>query len=37
VFDAPSAVVGRQPHGIDSAILRLLPNPSGLNAHDQLP
>jgi TDG/mug DNA glycosylase family protein len=36
-FDAPSAVVGRQPAAIDGALLWLLPNPSGLNAHYQLP
>lgn len=36
-FEAPLAAVGRQPGGIEDALLWLLPNPSGLNAHYQLP
>ena len=36
-FDRPMAEVGRQPDPIGAAELWLLPNPSGLNAHYQLP
>jgi len=35
-FARPNAVVGRQPEQIDQALLWVLPNPSGLNAHYQL-
>jgi double-stranded uracil-DNA glycosylase len=34
-FDAPDATLGRQPESIDGAMLWVLPNPSGLNAHFQ--
>ena len=33
----PRAVLGRQPERIGEAALWVLPNPSGLNAHHQLP
>ncbi|WP_248147600.1 mismatch-specific DNA-glycosylase [Microbacterium aoyamense] len=33
-FDRPKAIVGRQPDGLGGAQLWVLPNPSGLNAHD---
>lgn len=36
-FDRPRAVVGPQPGRIGDALLWVLPNPSGLNAHYQLP
>jgi TDG/mug DNA glycosylase family protein len=36
-FDRPDAVIGRQPEALDGADLWVLPNPSGLNAHYQLP
>lgn len=36
-LDEPKASIGRQPDGIEGAELWLLPNPSGLNAHYQLP
>ncbi len=36
-FDRPKAVVGRQPEAVAGSDLWLLPNPSGLNAHYQLP
>lgn len=36
-FRRPSARIGPQPERIGSARLWLLPNPSGLNAHHQLP
>ncbi len=36
-FDRPRATVGRQPESIAGAGLWILPNPSGLNAHYQLP
>jgi TDG/mug DNA glycosylase family protein len=36
-FDRPRAVVGPQPERIEGAAIWLLPNPSGLNAHYQLP
>jgi TDG/mug DNA glycosylase family protein len=36
-FKRPQAVVGRQPELIGEAIIWLLPNPSGLNAHYQVP
>jgi len=35
-FARPRAVVGRQPEQINQAVLWVLPNPSGLNAHYQL-
>jgi TDG/mug DNA glycosylase family protein len=34
-FNQPKAVVGRQPEKIGDAIVWVLPNPSGLNAHYQ--
>ena len=36
-FGRPDAAVGRQPERIAGSILWVLPNPSGLNAHYQLP
>lgn len=36
-FNRPDAKVGRQPHTIGSTVVWVLPNPSGLNAHYQLP
>lgn len=36
-FDIRDAVVGRQPGDLEGALLWVLPNPSGLNAHYQLP
>jgi TDG/mug DNA glycosylase family protein len=36
-FASPGAKVGRQPDALAGAILWVLPNPSGLNAHYQLP
>jgi TDG/mug DNA glycosylase family protein len=36
-FLRPEAVIGRQPELLGSALLWLLPNPSGLQAHYQLP
>ena len=33
-FDRPKAVVGEQPEGLAGARLWVVPNPSGLNAHD---
>jgi double-stranded uracil-DNA glycosylase len=36
-FRRPHAVVGRQPQSLGPSLLWLLPNPSGLNAHYQLP
>jgi TDG/mug DNA glycosylase family protein len=36
-FDAKEAVVGRQTLGIGTTDVWVLPNPSGLNAHYQLP
>jgi double-stranded uracil-DNA glycosylase len=36
-FDRPRARVGRQPGAIAGAQVWVLPNPSGLNAHYQLP
>lgn len=36
-FKRPQAVVGRQPELIGESIIWLLPNPSGLNAHYQVP
>lgn len=35
-FARPTAALGRQPEMLGSAVLWLLPNPSGLNAHYQL-
>lgn len=34
-FRRPRAVLGRQPELLESAVLWVLPNPSGLNAHHQ--
>jgi len=36
-FTRPAAVVGRQPEAIGDTGIWLLPNPSGLNAHYQVP
>jgi TDG/mug DNA glycosylase family protein len=36
-FGRPKAAVGRQPETVDGAMLWVLPNPSGLNAHYQQP
>jgi TDG/mug DNA glycosylase family protein len=36
-FGRPKAVIGPQPDGLGSSRLWILPNPSGLNAHYQLP
>ena len=36
-FRRPEAAIGPQPEGIGDATLWLLPNPSGLQAHYQLP
>jgi TDG/mug DNA glycosylase family protein len=36
-FLRPKAVIGRQPELLGGALLWLLPNPSGLQAHYQLP
>ena len=36
-FRRPDAVIGRQPERLGDALLWLLPNPSGLQAHYQLP
>ncbi len=36
-FARPKAAVGRQPETLDGAMLWVLPNPSGLNAHYQQP
>jgi TDG/mug DNA glycosylase family protein len=36
-FRRPEAVVGRQPELLGRALLWLLPNPSGLQAHYQFP
>ena len=36
-FRRPDAVIGRQPELLGGALLWLLPNPSGLQAHYQLP
>ncbi|MGY1814085.1 G/U mismatch-specific DNA glycosylase [Blastococcus sp. SYSU D00820] len=36
-FDRPRAVLGRQPERIGGADVWVVPNPSGLNAHVQLP
>jgi double-stranded uracil-DNA glycosylase len=36
-FDRPRAVLGRQPERIGGAQTWVAPNPSGLNAHHQLP
>ncbi|MBW4640593.1 MAG: G/U mismatch-specific DNA glycosylase [Gloeocapsa sp. UFS-A4-WI-NPMV-4B04] len=35
-FNRPKAVIGKQNESLDSAIIWVLPNPSGLNAHYQL-
>jgi TDG/mug DNA glycosylase family protein len=35
-FEQPKASLGRQPERMHNAILWVLPNPSGLNAHHQL-
>jgi TDG/mug DNA glycosylase family protein len=36
-FDRPKAVLGRQPERVGGAVTWVAPNPSGLNAHHQLP
>ena len=36
-FDRPRATIGRQPELLGSSAVWVLPNPSGLNAHYQLP
>ena len=36
-FQRPKAEIGRQPERLGGALLWLLPNPSGLQAHYQLP
>jgi TDG/mug DNA glycosylase family protein len=36
-FDRPRAVLGRQPERVGGAETWVAPNPSGLNAHHQLP
>jgi TDG/mug DNA glycosylase family protein len=36
-FDRPGAVLGRQPERVGGAETWVAPNPSGLNAHHQLP
>jgi TDG/mug DNA glycosylase family protein len=36
-FDEPRTAIGRQPEGLAGSELWVLPNPSGLNAHYQLP
>ncbi len=36
-FARPKAVVGRQPEPFEGALMWVLPNPSGLNAHYQQP
>lgn len=36
-FGAPAATIGRQPERLGATGLWVLPNPSGLNAHYQLP
>jgi double-stranded uracil-DNA glycosylase len=36
-FTQPTAALGRQPETFEGAILWVLPNPSGLNAHFQAP
>jgi TDG/mug DNA glycosylase family protein len=36
-FLRPNAAIGRQPERLGAALLWLLPNPSGLQAHYQLP
>ncbi|TKJ27160.1 hypothetical protein [Blastococcus sp. CCUG 61487] len=36
-FERPRAVLGAQPESIGRALTWVLPNPSGLNAHVQLP
>jgi TDG/mug DNA glycosylase family protein len=33
-FRQPRATLGRQPDGLEGAALWVLPNPSGLNAHE---
>jgi double-stranded uracil-DNA glycosylase len=35
-FGRPKAALGKQPEGLAGAVLWVLPNPSGLNAHYQL-
>lgn len=35
-FNRPKAIIGRQNESLDSAIIWVLPNPSGLNAYYQL-
>ena len=33
-FARPKAVLGRQPEPLEGAVLWVVPNPSGLNAHE---
>jgi TDG/mug DNA glycosylase family protein len=35
-FEEPKAVLGRQPEGLAGAELWVVPNPSGLNAHETI-
>jgi TDG/mug DNA glycosylase family protein len=35
-FGAPKAELGRQPEGLEAADLWIVPNPSGLNAHETI-
>ena len=35
-FHAPKAMMGRQPEGLEGAELWVVPNPSGLNAHETI-
>ena len=35
-FGRPKAAIGRQPETLDTSVLWVLPNPSGLNAHYQV-
>jgi TDG/mug DNA glycosylase family protein len=35
-FARPKAVLGRQPESLDGALLWVVPNPSGLNAHETI-
>ena len=36
-FDKPKMVIGLQPAPLGRTAVRVLPNPSGLNAHYQMP
>jgi TDG/mug DNA glycosylase family protein len=35
-FNSPAATVGRQPDGLEGAEMWVVPNPSGLNAHETI-